>query len=258
MSFPIAVLRAALFNLYFLLLTLVMGLAALWIRLFARRHALAYARCWARLSLAGLRHICGIRTVVSGLEHLPASGPILIASQHQSAFDALVWMNMVPRPAYVMKTELTRIPLVGPMLLLAGMIPIERQGGARALRDLMRATDQACADARQIIIFPEGTRVLSDETVPLQPGVAALASHARLQVLPVATDSGHCWSRRAFVKRSGTIHIDIAAPIPVGLRRGPLLAEIRRGWVVAKAHRTGDQPVDNLVGSFLRNGDEPG
>ncbi len=58
-----------------------------------------------------------------------------------------------------MKRELTRIPLVGPMLLLAGMIPLEREGGAAALRQLLRATDRAVADGRQVVIFPEGTRL---------------------------------------------------------------------------------------------------
>ncbi|WP_419731126.1 lysophospholipid acyltransferase family protein [Lichenicola sp.] len=251
-------LRAGLFNLYFLLLTIVMGLAAFWVRLFARRHALAYAQCWARLTLAGLRHICGIGVVVTGAEHLPSTGPILIASQHQSAFDTLVWMNLVPRPAYVMKRELTRIPLVGPMLLLAGMIPLERQGGARALRELMRATEAARDDGRQIVIFPEGTRVLAGDAVPLQPGVAALASHAGLPVLPVATDSGKRWSRRAFMKHPGSIHIDIAPAIPAGLRRGQLLAEIRRAWISVEARRAAILPVDKTVGRMPEIGDGRG
>jgi len=252
------VLRAVLFNLYFLLLTVLMGLAAIWIRLVMPQRALSYAKCWAGLTLAGLRVICGVRIEISGRQHLSASGPLLIASQHQSAFDALVWMNLLPRPSYVMKRELTRIPLVGPMLLLAGMIPLEREGGARALRELMRETDRAVADNRQIVIFPEGTRVAPGNVVPLQPGVAALASHASLAVLPVATDSGRCWSRRGFGKRSGTIHIDIAPPVPPGLRRAPLLAAIRAGWNASETRRNGDKPVDKLVGSFAAPGDVQG
>jgi 1-acyl-sn-glycerol-3-phosphate acyltransferase len=255
MSF-VTVLRAALFNLYFLVLTVLMGLAAFWIRVAAPRHALGYAQAWAGATLAGLRVICGIRVEIRGREHLFGAGPVLIASQHQSAFDTLVWMNLVPRPAYVMKRELTRIPLVGPMLLLAGMIPLERAGGARALRQLMQETDRAVADRRQIVIFPEGTRVVSGEVVPLQPGVAALAGHAGLPVLPVATDSGRCWSRKAFVKRPGTIHIDIAPPVPPGLRRGPLLDAIRAGWTAAEAMRNGDKAVDKVVGSFAPTGDD--
>ncbi len=243
-------LRAALFNLWFLALTVAMGLAAFWIRLASPRRALGYAQVWAGLALASLRVLCGIRVVVTGAEHLPA-GPVLIASQHQSAFDTLVWMNLVPRPAYVMKRELTRIPLVGPMLLLAGMIPLEREGGAAALRRLLRETDRAVEDGRQVVIFPEGTRVGVGETAALQPGIAALAAHTGLAVLPVATDSGRCWSRRAFVKRPGTIHIDIAAPLPAGLRRPALLAAITAGWEEAVAARA----VDKTVGTGGCSGD---
>ena len=254
--------RATLFNLYFALLTLLMGLAALPLRWFAPSRALPYAKVWAGLSVAGLKAICGIEVRVSGRRHLQADAPVLIASQHQSAFDTLVWMNLVPRPAYVMKRELTRIPLVGPMLLLAGMIPLEREGGASALRDLLRDTARAVADHRQIVIFPEGTRVQAGERVALQPGIAALASHAGLPVLPVSTDSGRCWSRNAFVKRPGILHIDIAAPIPPGLRRRELLDAIRAGWDDCEALRQRaaflDKPVDNPVGSAPEKPADPG
>ena len=248
--------RAALFNLYFVLLTLVMGMAAFWVRLFGRRHALRYATLWCSLSIAGLRRICGIRIELTGLEHLP-EGPVLIASQHQSAFDTLVWLTLLPRPAYVMKRELTRLPLVGPMLLLAGMIPVDRDAGARALRNLLRETTRAVEDGRQIVIFPEGTRVAAGDTAALQPGVAALAAHSGLPVVPVATDSGRCWPRNAFIKRPGTIRIAISPPLPPGLRRQALLDAIRQAWQVEQDHmsyETTEPPiarckhVDNSVG----------
>ena len=54
--------------------------------------------------------------------------------------------------------------------------------------------------------------------LPLQPGVAALAARTRLPVIPVVTDSGRCWGRRAFQKRPGTIHIRVLEPIPAGIR----------------------------------------
>jgi 1-acyl-sn-glycerol-3-phosphate acyltransferase len=232
-------LRATLFNLYFVVLTVLMGVAAFPVRLFLHRYALGYAQRWAGWSLAGLRVICGIRVRITGLEHLAAGAPVLVASQHRSAFDTLVWMNLVPRPAYVMKKELTRIPLVGPMLLLSGMIPLDRGAGAQALRTLLRDTGRAVADRRQIVIFPEGTRVLEGSSATLQPGIAALASQLDVPVVPVATDSGRCWSKRAFVKRPGVIHIDIGSPLPGGLKRAALLAAIGDAWSRLEAGRRG-------------------
>ncbi|MBS4074455.1 1-acyl-sn-glycerol-3-phosphate acyltransferase [Ameyamaea chiangmaiensis] len=233
------VLRACAFNVTFAVVTLVMGVVSLPLRAFARPWALGYAQLWTRVSLACLRALCGIEVRVSGLEHLPAGTPCVIASQHQSAFDTLVWMNLVPRPAYVMKRELTRLPLVGPMLLASGMIAVERTAGAKAMRKLLSDTREAAADARQIVIFPEGTRTRPGEIVPLQPGLAAMATHAHLPVVPVVTDSGHCWGRNAFIKRPGIIHIVIGAPIEATRERGALLLAVRNAWTRLEA----DNPV---------------
>ncbi|OUJ00732.1 1-acyl-sn-glycerol-3-phosphate acyltransferase [Acetobacter sp. DsW_54] len=224
-----AVVRSVVFNIVAFVLTGVMGVGALPIRWFMPEHALAYAKLWSRLVLWLFRAICGVQVRVSGLEHLPQSGPALIASQHQSAFDTLVWMLLLPRPCYVMKGELTRIPLLGPMLVLTGMMPVERAAGARALRLLLQGTDKAVADNRQIIIFPEGTRTMPGEHVALKPGVAAMSSHTGLPVIPVATNSGLFWGRNAFVKRSGVLHVCIGPSI-APTRRAVLLEEIEKSW----------------------------
>ncbi|GBQ31553.1 1-acyl-sn-glycerol-3-phosphate acyltransferase [Acetobacter fabarum] len=224
-----AVVRSVVFNIVAFVLTGVMGVGALPIRWFMPGHALAYAKLWSRLVLWLFRTICGVQVRVSGLEHLPQSGPALIASQHQSAFDTLVWMLLLPRPCYVMKGELTRIPLLGPMLVLTGMMPVERAAGARALRLLLQGTDKAVADNRQIIIFPEGTRTMPGEHVALKPGIAAMSSHTGLPVIPVATNSGLFWGRNAFVKRSGVLHVCIGPSIDP-TRRAVLLEEIEKSW----------------------------
>lgn len=239
-------LRSAAFNGYFFGLTFLLGLAGIPLRLFARQHALAFAQFWVGLVLAGLRVICGIRIELRGFEHVPTDGPALIASQHQSAFDTLVWMVLLRRPAYVLKQELTRIPLFGPLLLPAGMIALDRAGGAAALRGLLRATTAAVADARQIVIFPEGTRTAPGERRPLQPGIAAMAAHVQLPVIPVLTDSGLCWGRRAFRKRPGVIHIIALPPLPPGMKREALLRGLAECFAEGAL-----EPVDNSVSSVV-------
>jgi 1-acyl-sn-glycerol-3-phosphate acyltransferase len=223
-------LRSLAFNLYFVGLTALLGVGGFAIRWFAPHRALDYAQFWARLVLAGLRRICGIYPVLVGAEHLPAAGPALIASQHQSAYDTLVWLTLLPRPTYVMKQELRYIPLFGPLTPIAGMILIDRKAGAQALRALIAATRKAVAEGRQIIIFPEGTRTRPGERVELQPGVAAMAAAARLPVIPVATDSGWRWGKRSFLKRPGPVHLVIGPPIPPGGSREALLGAIRQAW----------------------------
>jgi 1-acyl-sn-glycerol-3-phosphate acyltransferase len=223
-------LRSMLFNIWFFAATLVMGLVGAPVRWFAPRRALWVARSWAALVLGGAAALCGIRVAVVGREHLPMEGAALIASQHQSAFDTLIWLRLVPRVSYVFKAELARVPLFGSLLVPAGQIPLDRGASFGAVRSLLRGADRAVADNRQIVIFPEGTRVAPGVEAELRPGIAALAARTGLPVVPVATDSGLCWGRRAFRKTPGVIHVVIGPPIPPGLSQAALIAAIQERW----------------------------
>jgi 1-acyl-sn-glycerol-3-phosphate acyltransferase len=207
-------LRSLVFNAWFFGITAVLSVAGAAALPFAPGSALPLARLWARLVLGGLRVLCGIRWELRGGAHLPADGPALLASRHQSAFDTLVWLVLLPRCTYVLKRELLRIPLFGRMIGPAGQIAVDRDGGAAALRAMTREAEAAARAGRQIVIFPEGTRAEPGRPLPLQPGIAAIAARTGLPVIPVATDSGRCWGRRAFRKRPGVIHVTVLAPLP--------------------------------------------
>lgn len=239
-------LRSALFNLYFFGTTFVLTLVGTAVRLVAPHHVMPVAMLWARTQVAGARVLCGIRLEVSGREYLPADGPALIASRHQSALDTMVWLTLVPRCCYVLKQELMRIPLFSALIRATGMIAVDRSGGASALRQLLRGADQAKRDGMQIVIFPEGTRAEPGMMLPLQPGVAALATRTGLPVIPVITDSGRCWGRRAFRKLPGVVHIQLLPPIAAGIPRETLMQELD------SALRTeitrSEESVDNIVG----------
>ncbi|MGH7160302.1 MAG: lysophospholipid acyltransferase family protein [Acetobacteraceae bacterium] len=235
------ILRSAIYHLYFWTITLVMAIGSLPVRLLAPQLALGYGKIWVRATFAGLQTLAGIRIAVTGAEHLPKEGPALIASQHQSAFDTLVWLLLVPRPAYIVKSELRRIPFFGPMLKPCGQIAVERRGGAQAIRAMLRDASRAEAENRQIIIFPEGTRSPAGNVGRMQPGVAALAAHTGLPVIPVVTDSGLAWPRRSFLRRPGTIRIAILPPLPQGLSRRDLLARL------TELYQAGIRPVGNPV-----------
>jgi 1-acyl-sn-glycerol-3-phosphate acyltransferase len=238
---------SALFNAFFFAATFLMTLVpATVVRFVAPHRILDVARLWARIMVGALRLICSIRVQVYGMEYLGGNEARLIASCHQSAFDTVIWLTLLPRCCYVLKRELLRVPLFGPLMPLAGMIAVDRVGGATALRGLVRDGERAAREGRQIVIFPEGTRAEPGAELPLQPGVAALAGRTRLPVIPVLTDSGLCWGRRAFHKRPGTIHIRILEPIPAEIGRDELM---RRLEVVLRTPPTvTPQSGDNSVG----------
>ncbi len=235
-------LRSLLFNLYFFIVTFFLCLYGTAVRLATPERTLGTAMLWARVILAGARVICGIRLEVNGSEYLPREGPALIASQHQSTFDTLVWLTLLPRCCYVLKSELHRVPLFGAMIRPAGQIAVDRTAGPAALRHLVREAERAAREGRQMVIFPEGTRAAPGHPLPVQPGVAAMAARTRLPVVPVATDSGLYWSRRAFWKCPGTIHIAVRPPISPTMGREALTKHLEAVF------REGVRPVDNSVG----------
>jgi 1-acyl-sn-glycerol-3-phosphate acyltransferase len=218
--------RSALFNLGFHLLTAVCAVLALPVLLLPRRAIRRVLRVYARLALAWLRLSCGIRLRVTGAEHLPRCGPALIAAKHQSALDTIVWLRLLPDPAYVLKAELLRIPVWGWLARKARMIAVDRAAGGRAMRGMLRDAALALAEGRQVVIFPEGTRMAPGAPPAYQPGIAALASASGLPVIPVATDSGMAWPRRAFRKRPGVVTVAVLPALPAGLPRAALLAAL--------------------------------
>jgi len=240
-------LRSALFNAFFFGFSATYATLILPAMLLPRRWLMVPIRFWAGIAVGALRVICGARTEVTGREHLPKGGAALIAAKHQSAFDTIVWLWLLPDPAYIVKRELLSIPVWGWLMRGSGQIGVDRTAGASAMRHLLRAGQEAAAENRQLVIFPEGTRVAPGEYRPYQPGIAALAAATGLPVIPVATDSGLRWGRRAFHKRPGVIHIHIMPPLPAGLRRDALLRRLEDTIEGATKRLPPSGPVDKSV-----------
>lgn len=174
-----------------------------------------------------MRVLAGIRLEVRGRENL-APGAAVIAAKHQSAFDTLAYHALLPDVAMVMKRELLFIPLFGAYALKTKMIPVDRSAGPSALRGMVKQAKVALAEGRQVVIFPQGTRVAPGVSAPYQPGTAALYTQLGHPVVPVATNSGEHWPRRSFAKHPGTIVVEFLPPIPAGLPRRAFAAELER------------------------------
>lgn len=227
-------LRSLFFNLYFFVWTTLCALFGSPVLLMDLRRNNAYGRWWSGTVLAGLRLLCGVRGRVEGLQHLPP-GASIVAMKHQSTWETLFAPQVLDAPAFVVKRELTRIPFFGWYLLRCRMLPVDRKGGAAALRAMVQAARARKAEARPIVIYPEGTRTLPGAALPYHPGVAALYQALGLPVVPVAVNSGLYWRRHSFVKRPGTIVMRFLEPIPPGLDRRDFLAELKTRIEAASA-----------------------
>lgn len=220
-------LRSLLFNGFFYGWTALCVLLGLPLLLGPRAGIYYLGRVWAHPILGALAVLCGLRHEVRGREHLPG-GAVLIAAKHQSAWDTIIFSILLWDHSFVLKRELMWVPLFGLYLARAGLIAVDRQGGAKALKKMVATARRTAALGRPIVIFPEGTRVAPDQHRPYQPGVAALYGQLGLPVVPVALNSGLFWRRRSFLKRPGTIVLEFLPPIPPGLPRKAFLARLEQ------------------------------
>ncbi len=218
-------LRSLLFNGFFYGWTALCVVAGLPLLLGPRIGMYYLGRAWAHPILAALALLCGLRHEVRGRENLPP-GAVLVAAKHQSAWDTIIFSILLWDHSFVLKRELMWVPLFGIFLARAGLIPVDRQGGSRALRKMVAAARRAAAAGRPIVIFPEGTRVAPGQHRPYQPGVAALYGQLGIPVVPVALNSGLFWRRRGFLKQPGTITLEFLPPIAPGLPRKAFLARL--------------------------------
>jgi len=173
----------------------------------------------------GMRNIIGVTYEIRGIEHLPDNGAI-IACKHQSAWDTTIFVHLRASTAYIMKKELLKIPFYGAYVKKGGHIAVDRSAGASALKDMIKDVKASLEKGRNIVIFPEGTRSKSGETGTYQPGVAAIYTQTKQSVIPVAVNSGLFWGRRSFLKRPGTIIMEIMPPIEPGLKRKEFMAKL--------------------------------
>jgi 1-acyl-sn-glycerol-3-phosphate acyltransferase len=218
-------LRSLLFQILFYLWTAICAIAGLPLMLAPPLWMMRYGMGWTRATLWLLRVCVGLDYEVRGREHLP-HGPALIAMKHQSAWDTFAVPVLFRFPVMVIKRELGWVPFYGWYALKAGMVPIDRDGGGRALLGMVGACKKAMARGRPIVIFPEGTRSPVGVRVPYQAGVAALYSALGVPLVPVAVNSGVFWERRAFAKRPGRIIVEILPAIPPGADRRAVLVEL--------------------------------
>jgi 1-acyl-sn-glycerol-3-phosphate acyltransferase len=177
---------------------------------------------WAHFHHWLAHDLFGIRTEIEGA--IPP-GPYLIAVKHQSMFETIEMLLFARVPIIVLKRELADLPLFGRLTRRYGVIPVDREAGAKALRQMLAEAKAAKATGRPVIIYPEGTRVAPGTSPPLRAGFAGLYRALGLPVVPVALDSGRLFPR-GLLKRSGTIHFKVGEVIPAGLKREEVEARV--------------------------------
>lgn len=202
--------------------------------LVTRAGALGVIRFWVRGVLGMARVICGITFRSEGKENIP-KGPCIIAAQHQSSLETYRLFIEVDDPVFVLKKELLWVPFIGWYIQRAGLVPIDRNAGAAAMRRMLRAADAAVARGAQVLIFPEGTRTLPGANTPYRPGIVALYNHCGVPMVPMALNSGYFWGKTRVRKDPGEIVFKYLPSVETGLGKAELLATLRERIEAAAA-----------------------
>ena len=147
-----------------------------------------------RLALAALHRLWEVR--VSGLEHLPPAGRLIVAANHCSWMDPVLvglTVSRVRSPRFLAKEELFRNLLAAWLFRHCGVISLTRgRGDVSAMRSALEVLEaEGC-----MVLFPEGTRSRTGVPLRPKPGLGFLARRARVPVVPARV-----WNTERFPAR---------------------------------------------------------
>lgn len=167
------------------------------------------------------------RFTIEGMDHIPSSGPVLLASNHRSYFDVAalgVVAARLKRPVrFLGKQEVFDAPVVGQLARALGGIPVDRGSGSG---DSMRRAAAALRAGEVVIVLPQGTipRGVSffDPVLHGRTGTARLAAETGAPVIPIGLwGTERVWPRSSKVPTMATLHpprvtVTVGPPVPLG------------------------------------------
>jgi 1-acyl-sn-glycerol-3-phosphate acyltransferase len=170
------------------------------------------------------------RPKVTGGQHIPGEGPVLIAPIHRSNVDFAFTLFMSRRKVFFMaKDSLFRLPMVGSLLRHLGAFPVHR---GSADRESMSLAEQVLRQGHALVLFPEGTRKEGRAVAPLHDGAMFVAARTGAMVVPVGIGgSDRAMPKGAKLPRPAKVRIIVGAPINPPVSPG----RVSRSAVAAKS-----------------------
>ncbi|WP_317932831.1 lysophospholipid acyltransferase family protein [Halioxenophilus sp. WMMB6] len=226
--------RSTLFNVYYTIITITIGLLALVAyRLLPKRASSAVLLSWNHAVIHGLRLLCGVRFVQHG--QLPAGKQnYVIMAKHQSAWETFYLQTQFPPLSTILKQELLRVPIFGWGLRLLEPVAIDRANPIQALKQVKEQGIDRIRRGRNLMVFPEGTRMAPGENGKYARSGAEIAIATGVPIIPVAHNAGHCWLNKRFVKQPGLITVVVGPPIPSEGKTSRQLTDEVRHWIVTE------------------------
>ncbi|GAB4262429.1 MAG: lysophospholipid acyltransferase family protein [Pararhodobacter sp.] len=193
--------------------------------LFDRRGAFAAVHAWTGWVRWTASWMVGLKSEVRG--PVP-EGEVMIAAKHQSFFDIIMLVSVLPRPKFIMKAQLRWAPILGWYALRIGCVPVDRGKRGAAIKAMVARVKSGKQEPGQLIIFPQGTRVAPGAMREYKVGVAVLYEELGSPVVPVACNVGVFWPRRRIYRQPGLAVIEFLPVVEPGLDKRTFLETIER------------------------------
>lgn len=175
---------------------------------------------WVRFSA---RVMVGLRSEIRG--EVP-QGEVLVAAKHQSFFDIIMLVSVLPRPKFIMKKELVWAPILGWYALRIGCVPVDRGRRGQAIQKMKDDVARGRSLPGQLVIYPQGTRVAPGVARPWKVGTGLLYEQLGQPCVPVACNVGVFWPRRGILRKPGLAVVEFLPPVAPGLPVAAFMATV--------------------------------
>ena len=175
-----------------------------------------------------LRTILSVEIKVLGKKNIINDKKFFIASSHQSMFETFYLQTIFNSPIFILKKELTLIPIFGWYLKKIGSISIKRNKVSKDNLSFFDDIKKTVNNSRRpLIIFPQGTRVKPEERPPFKKGVARIYEEIKISCQPIAINSGYVWPKKGSKTSNKQITISILPSIDYGMNKNEFVESLK-------------------------------
>ncbi len=207
-------------------LLVVMGVVLLPYASRSKENCLKVIRLYCDVVFWILKKLFNIKILVKG--RLPDNSASIICSKHQSFLDVLILLKALPEPKFIMKSELTWVPVLATYAKKIGCVKVKRNDNARSWYALKQViNEEAENQSGQLVIYPEGTRTNPGQEIKYKKGVLVLFSSLKRPLYLVSTNAGVAWSKNGIFKENTTATINFIEKINYSKKEGLKLDYIK-------------------------------